>query len=112
MGCVKALENNGNKQIEKDKGHNNHETYKVCDGYEFVTAFLSSVFLEAVVVLGLIAVEHDGFLSCTVIHQFVPRFACCHSKQSYDGIVEVLEVCVDVDGILVLHAGEDCNSED
>ena len=41
----------------------------------------------------------------------MPGFTSCHSEQSYDCRVEVLEIGVNVNGVLQLYSCEDLNTK-
>tara|TARA_B110001469_G_C9519616_1_gene258687 strand:- start:107 stop:703 length:597 start_codon:yes stop_codon:yes gene_type:complete len=69
------------------------------------------IFFEAFVVLGFHAFEDYRTLPCAVVHQLMPRFSCGHSEQSYDSIMEVLEVSMNADRVLHLYSSEDLNAQ-
>ena len=77
-----------------------------------ISTFHPSKLFDTVVVLRGKTVINDTFLSCTVVHQLVPRLSGCHSEQCYDGIMEVLKVSVDADSSILLDTREDSNSKD
>jgi len=113
LRSVEAFKDNGHEQIEENEGNDHHKTYEVEVGDGRISTFQVGevIFFEAFIILGFHAFEDNRTLSCTIVHQLMPRFSCGHSEQSYDSIMEVLKVSMNADWVLHLYSSEDLNAQ-
>lgn len=110
LWSIETFQDNGDKKIQKDERNNDHEADEVGIGNGFISAFHSSMFFHAIVILGFEAIEDYTFLSSAVVHKLVPGFSRSHSEKGDDGSPEVCEVRMDVNSAILLNSRENGDS--